>query len=97
MIVDDLLDVDSEDAQVNVTKTTNPQKKARLSNHKLEETKEKCARNRKIRKRCVACYNKLTTEKGSETARKLSKRVTTFCVCCEGRPFICIDCFPKHV
>jgi len=32
--------------------------------HKLEETEDKCHRNRKIRRRCTECYRKYSAELG---------------------------------
>jgi hypothetical protein len=62
--------------------------------HLLEITKEIDHRNRKIRKRCVHCYDKHKQEgRGSKAARDLSKRVRTFCSLCPSKPHICLDCF----
>lgn len=65
-----------------------------LSKHILDETSEKCTRNRKIRKRCAHCYKDKAAIVGSVQACKEVKRVTTLCKKCEV--YTCVDCFLKH-
>lgn len=66
------------------------------SQHYLKETTERDNRNRKIRKRCTRCYDKMTLQSGGKVAANLTKKVTTFCSGCPERPFICAECFNIH-
>lgn len=50
---------------------------------------------RQNRKRCATCYKEMKDTLGAPTARKLAKRVSTFCNVCEGNPTMCLDCFNK--
>ena len=51
----------------------------------------------RIRKRCRGCYEKLSLNEGFKIARNKSRRVTTFCGQCDGKPHLCISCFAeKH-
>lgn len=47
----------------NTPKSTGNQRST-APKHKIEETEEKCPRNRKLRKRCSKCYKKISQEKG---------------------------------
>lgn len=42
----------------------NRSQRRQILKHKLEETEEKCQRNRKIRRRCTECYSKYSSELG---------------------------------
>lgn len=48
----------------NTPKSTGNQRRSAAPKHKIEETEEKCPRNRKLRKRCSECYKKISQEKG---------------------------------
>ncbi|XP_029347881.1 piggyBac transposable element-derived protein 4-like [Acyrthosiphon pisum] len=48
----------------NTLKSTGNQRRSAAPKHKIEETEEKCPRNRKLRKRCSECYKKISQEKG---------------------------------
>lgn len=65
--------------------------------HVIKETDQKCKRNRKIRKRCIICYQKISAQQGFKVAVKLTKKVNTFCSTCPEKPFVCINCFPHHI
>lgn len=67
------------------------------SHHVLEETNLKCNRNRKIRRRCIVCYKKISSEHGCSVAVYKTKKVSTFCATCPKKPFVCLNCFPIHV
>lgn len=69
---------------------------AQQPNKKKHQLAKKEGSVRANRKRCVHCYQQLSAEKGAQAARKLSKRVVTFCNTCEGNPPMCIDCFNKN-
>ena len=45
------------------------------------------------RKRCRECYSMLATNEGSNVARAKCRRVNTFCNDCEGKPYLCVNCF----
>lgn len=65
--------------------------------HQLETTKVIDQRNRKLRRRCVHCYEK--ARKGncsSKEAKKVALQVSTFCSGCEEKPFVCMKCFQKQ-
>ncbi|KAL4101274.1 hypothetical protein QTP88_021294 [Uroleucon formosanum] len=64
--------------------------------HKLEETEDKCHRNRKIRRRCIECYKNYSAELGYKEAVNKAKKVTTFCSICPSKPFVCLQCFQYH-
>lgn len=66
-------------------------------NHIIEETDQKCSRNRKIRKRCFVCYRMFSEKYGHISAAKMAKKVTTFCATCPEKPFVCMKCFPNHI
>ncbi|KAL7648547.1 UNVERIFIED_CONTAM: hypothetical protein RMT77_000453 [Armadillidium vulgare] len=61
--------------------------------HTLEETTEKDHRNRKVRKRCSKCYERIQKTLGRQEAMKQTKKVTTFCGTCEAKPSLCRKCF----
>ena len=49
------------------------------------------------RKRCLGCYEKLSSNENSKVARNKARRVTTYCNLCESNPHLCISCFgEKH-
>lgn len=48
----------------NTPQSTGNQRRSAAPKHKIEETEEKCPRNRKLRKRCSECYKKISQEKG---------------------------------
>lgn len=68
--------------------------KTRRKKHIFVQTPLRCNRNRKLRKRCVHCYNEKTTTVGSVQACKDVKRITTLCETCDV--YTCADCFVKH-
>ena len=52
---------------------------------------------RESRKRCLVCYEIISTNEGSKVASKKAKKVSTFCSTCDGKPFLCLSCFEtKH-
>lgn len=62
--------------------------------HELGVTDLVDNRNRKLRRRCVHCYEKLREEgKNCRVARDETKKVNTVCVGCENRPSVCLDCY----
>jgi len=62
--------------------------------HKLIETDEKLGQgNKKKRRRCVNCYEKLVSEKGRAVAQKTCKTTTLYCNSCEKNPAFCLECF----
>jgi len=62
--------------------------------HKLIETDEKSGQgNKKKRRRCVKCYEKLVSEKGRAVAQKNCKTTTLYCNSCEKNPAFCLECF----
>lgn len=74
-----------------------PQTPAQPDNRKKHKFSKKEGSVRTSRKRCLPCYKKITEGKGAATARKLAKRVSTFCNMCEGNPPMCLTCFnEKH-
>ena len=63
----------------------------RRINHQLIEDK-------KIRKRCVSCYAQMKQNEGAKVARNKTRRVHTYCEDCDGKPFLCVNCFNlKHI
>lgn len=65
--------------------------------HKFEKTTMRSTNNRKIRKRCVHCYETNKKLNGSKFAACASKKVSTFCSVCPNKPFICKECFAYHI
>ncbi|KAF2886413.1 hypothetical protein ILUMI_19761, partial [Ignelater luminosus] len=64
----------SEDLQeLSSEEPTKPIKKKKIS-HVLAETKDTCNRNRKIRKRCYMCYDKISSMHGGKAAAKMTKK-----------------------
>ncbi|KAF5281757.1 hypothetical protein FQR65_LT14552 [Abscondita terminalis] len=63
MLVDSLLLGNNDANNIEEEKLQPPKKQGKIK-HKLQETMDKCGRNRKIRKRCYVCYNKLTASEG---------------------------------
>jgi len=67
--------------------------------HFLRETDEREQEKRSDRRKrryCVGCYNKLAESLGREVAKKKAKRVVTECAACPKQPRFCYDCFPKY-
>lgn len=89
-LVESLLEITGED------EVPQKDKKRKKIQHEMKETEEKCKRNRKIRKRCIYCYKKISAEQSWKLAANSAKRVTTYCDTCPEKPFICIQCFPDH-
>lgn len=48
----------------NASMSNTGNQKRSAPNRKLQETEEKCSRNRKLRKRCTECYKKISKAKG---------------------------------
>jgi len=65
--------------------------KTRRTKHNFVQTPLRCNRNRKLRKRCVHCYNEKTTTVGLVQACKDVKRITTLFETCDV--YTCADCF----
>ncbi|XP_023238134.1 piggyBac transposable element-derived protein 4-like [Centruroides sculpturatus] len=64
--------------------------------HKLEVTKLKSIRNKKIRRYCIHCIEKSLKKHGIPNVIP-SKKVTTFCSVCPSKPFVCVNCFSYHM
>ncbi|KAF2365962.1 PiggyBac transposable element-derived protein [Trinorchestia longiramus] len=47
----------------------------------------------KTRKRCHECYKMLAANERSAVARVKTHRVKTYCDDCEGKPYLCVNCF----
>ncbi|KAL4104076.1 hypothetical protein QTP88_019389 [Uroleucon formosanum] len=101
LIVDKLLKLEpSSRTTVSQTSATQKLGENRLHRrlalkHKLEETEDKCHRNRKIR-RCTECYKNYSAELGYKEAVNKAKKVATFCSICPSKPFVCLQCFQYH-
>jgi len=68
------------------------------TNHYLRETQLKEAgkrADRRVRRYCVGCYDRMSIKTGRNTAKLKAKRVTTECSGCPGNPRFCYDCFAK--
>ena len=68
------------------------------TNHYLRETQLKEAgkhADRRVRRYCVGCYDRMSIKTGRNTAKLKAKRVTTECSGCPGNPRFCYDCFVK--
>lgn len=74
-------------------RTQTPAQPDKKKKHQLSKNEGSVRANRK---RCVSCYQHIKEEKGTQTARKLAKRVITFCNTCEGNPPMCLPCFNKN-
>lgn len=62
--------------------------------HILTETDEKQGQgNKKNKRRCVKCYEKLVNEKRRAVAQKICKTTTLYCNSCEQNPAFCLECF----
>lgn len=59
--------------------------------HVFLETKNRCRRNRKVRKRCKHCYQSKSALVGSIQAGIEAKKITTLCIICNT--YTCINCF----
>ncbi|XP_039280727.1 piggyBac transposable element-derived protein 1-like [Nilaparvata lugens] len=66
-----------------------------IPEHSLEETQDRDARNRHIRRRCSSCYLDASTLQGRQYAQKNVKLVKTMCNEC--KKFMCLSCFAKHI
>lgn len=51
---------------------------------------------RESRKRCVGCYEMISTNEGSKVASKRAKKISTFCSSCDGKPYLCLSCFETN-
>nr|XP_033332812.1 piggyBac transposable element-derived protein 4-like isoform X2 [Megalopta genalis] len=60
--------------------------------HQLEKKEGKA---HKVRKYCLECYRTNTEIYGRDLARKLTRRVVTFCNMCNSEPHLCLECFNK--
>ena len=64
------------------------------SQHFLSEVE---GSKRDSRKRCVGCYEIISTNEGSKVASKKAKKASTFCNSCHNKPYLCLSCFvTKH-
>ncbi|KAG5891260.1 hypothetical protein JTB14_019667 [Gonioctena quinquepunctata] len=64
------------------------------SEHELAKSVERDGRNRKVRRRCIHCYETLRQEgKNYKEARDTAKRVITMCAKCPSNPTVCMECF----
>ncbi|XP_067003530.2 protein bric-a-brac 1 isoform X2 [Anabrus simplex] len=65
--------------------------------HSLVKTEVRDVSNRRVRKRCIYCYEENKKSMGSFAANLKTSRISTFCITCPGQPFICVTCFTfKH-
>lgn len=64
----------------------------RRSSHILTEKK---GFKHDTRKRCHNCYRKIAFSNGPKVASRKAKKVSTFCVGCEGKPHLCTACFAE--
>ena len=72
-------------------------KRATTSKIEGPRTNHQLIENKKIRKRCVFCYEQIKLNEGLKMARNRTRRVHTFCEDCAGKPFLCVSCFnTKH-
>lgn len=72
-----------------LTPINNNKRKHEFGNTELTDN-----RNRKIRRRCVHCYEKLRKEGTNyKEARDTTKRVVTVCTLCDKKPSVCLSCF----
>ena len=72
-------------------------KRATTSKIEGPRTNHQMIENKKIRKRCVFCYEQIKLNEGLKMARNRTRRVHTFCEDCAGKPFLCVSCFnTKH-
>ncbi|XP_025197518.1 uncharacterized protein LOC112596230 [Melanaphis sacchari] len=99
VLVDKLLELKPTSLRVSNSEQPleNRFQRRQIIKHKLEETEEKCSRNRKKRKRCIECYTKFSKELGYKEALNKAKKVTTFCSLCPSKPSVCIQCFQDHL
>ncbi|XP_026819540.1 piggyBac transposable element-derived protein 4-like [Rhopalosiphum maidis] len=88
MLVDKLLELKPTSLRVSNSEQPleNRFQRRQIIKHKLEETEEKCSRNRKKRNRCIECYTKFSNELGYKEALNKAKKVTTFCSLCPSKP-----------
>ena len=66
--------------------------------HFLTETDEREQGKRPDRRKrrcCVGCYNRICEKKGRQVAKSKAKKVTTECIGCPGKPRFCFTCFAK--
>jgi hypothetical protein len=66
--------------------------------HYLKETEDRESgrrSDRRIRRYCIGCSDKIGEMSGRDVAKKKAKRVTTECNGCLGKPRFCFECFPK--
>jgi hypothetical protein len=61
----------------------------------LRETEEKLMQNREKNRRCSGCYEELVRTHGKNYAQKCCKRISTYCVNCPNKPFLCLVCYQK--
>lgn len=59
------------------------------------ELKTKEGKVRDTRRFCVQCYKDSVKEFGRKIAKNKSKKVSTYCVQCDGEPHYCLTCFNK--
>jgi len=65
--------------------------------HELRETEEKLMQNREKYRHCSGCYEELVRTHGKDYAQKFCKRISSYCVCCPNKPFLCLVCYQeKH-
>lgn len=94
LLVDQMLGLEKQNESiVNEPSTSGNKRSKGNTKHYFQETTEKCSRNRRLRKRCVHCYQSVKDVEGTVKAREV-KKVSTFCTNC--KTFTCINCFNIH-
>lgn len=72
---------------------------AQTENHYLRETNQMEGgkrSDRRIRRYCVGCYDRMAHADGRDNAKLKAKRVITECIACAGNPRFCLQCFPRY-
>ncbi|KAL4099071.1 hypothetical protein QTP88_023560 [Uroleucon formosanum] len=78
ILVDQMLELEKQNESiVNEPPTSGNKRSKGNTKHYFQETTEKCSRNRKLRKRCVHCYQSIKDVEGTVKARE-AKKVSTF-------------------
>lgn len=68
-----------------------PESKRRRTVHTLQEKQGE--KKHLVRRFCKNCYKKNSATHGRVYATNRTKKCTTFCDDCEGKPHLCLDCF----
>ncbi|KAL5245822.1 hypothetical protein ACI65C_013230 [Semiaphis heraclei] len=86
ILVDQMLELEKQNESiVNEPSTSGNKRSKGNTKHYFQETTEKCNRNRKLRKRCVHCYQSIKDVEGTAKAREAytnNKAVKWVSLCC---------------